>query len=76
MEHTTHLIEEQTITIPVSTYHALMQSHIRLNILVEKRMDEIKDLSYVSVQTDDIIMGISDEVMNRVREVKKERDNE
>lgn len=76
MKHTTHFIEDPTITIPVSTYHALMQSQIRLDMLAKKRRDEIKDSSYVSVQTDDIIMGISDEVMNRVWELKKERDNE
>lgn len=76
MEHTTQFIEEPTITIPVSAYHALMQSQIRLNILVEKRMDEIKDMSYVSVQTEDLIMGISDKVMKRVLELKKERENE
>lgn len=71
MEHTTHF-EEPTITIPVSTYDSLMQSQIRLNLLVENRMNEIRDLSYVSVQMDDIIMGISDEVRKRVLELKKE----
>lgn len=72
----TDYIEEPTITIPVFRYEHLLQSHIRLNILSAKRLDEINNMSYVIVQTEDLIMGIANDVLKRVNELKKENDNE
>lgn len=63
---------EGTVTISIDEYRTLLASGVALNMLRDKRVQEAKESSYLSVTSDDYILGTVHYVNDRIHQKKEE----
>ena len=59
---------EGTVTISIDEYRSLLASDVALNMLRDKRIQEVKESSYLSVTSDDYILGTFHHVNDLIRQ--------